>query len=196
MPIWIGDGLIIASTADAEYIRQDPRTILLQAGQAFGTGTHPTTEMCLLELQALLRAGDCVVDVGTGSGILALAAAKLGAGRVVAIDRDVSACRMAQANAHRNGFAKVVTVVAGTPDILGPAAGFDMVLANLDSADDGKQWLPILSRLCRVGGRITLSGFQPPGEGLILATLAASNLAQVSRRTQGGWITLVLRKVA
>lgn len=196
MPIWIGDSLIIASAADAEYIRQDSRAILLQAGQAFGTGTHPTTEMCLLELQALLRARDCVVDVGTGSGILALAAAKLGAERVVAIDRDVSACRMAQANAHRNGLAKVVTVVAGTPDVLGPAARFSLVLANLDSAVDGKQWLPILSRLCRVGGTIILSGFQPPGEGLILATVAASNLAQLARRTQGGWISLVLRKAA
>lgn len=196
MPIWIGDSLIIASAADAEYIRQDSRAILLQAGQAFGTGTHPTTEMCLLELQALLRARDCVVDVGTGSGILALAAAKLGAERVVAIDRDVSACRMAQANAHRNGLAKVVTVVAGTPDVLGPAARFSLVLANLDSAVDGKQWLPILSRLCRVGGTIILSGFQPPGEGLILATVATSNLAQLARRTQGGWISLVLRKAA
>lgn len=196
MPIWIGDGLIIASTADAEYIRQDPRAILLQAGQAFGTGTHPTTHMCLLDLQAHLQAGDRVVDVGTGSGILALAAARLGAERVVAIDRDVSACRMAQANMHRNGFAKVVTVVAGTPDVLGTAAGFTLVLANLGSAVDGKQWLPILSRLCRVGGTIILSGFQPPDEGLILASMAASNLARIARQTQGGWVTLVLKKAA
>ena len=196
MPIWIGDRLILAAPADPEYLRQDPRAILLHAGQAFGTGTHPTTEMCLLELQVLLRAGDCVVDVGTGSGILALAAAKLGAERVVAIDRDLSACRMAQANAHRNGLAKVVTVVAGTPDILGPAAGFTLVLANLDSAADGRQWLPTLSRLCRVGGTIILSGFQPPGEGLVVATLGGANLAQLARRTLGGWISLVLRKVS
>jgi len=140
MPIWIGDRLIVASTVDAEYIRQDPRAILLDAGQAFGTGTHPTTQMCLLEIQAHLQAGDRAVDVGTGSGILAGAAAKLGAGRVVAIDRDVSACRMAQANVHRNGLAKVLTV----------------------------------SRLCRVGGTIILSGFQPPGEGLVVATLGGA----------------------
>jgi ribosomal protein L11 methyltransferase len=194
MPIWIGDGLIIASPSDAEYIRRDPRTILLSAGHAFGTGTHPTTQMCLWALQAHLRPGDRVVDVGTGSGILAVAAAKLGAERVVAVDRDVAACRMAQANARLNGFAAILTVVAGTPATLGPAAGFSLVLANLDSAIDGNQWLPMLSRLCRMGGTIILSGFQPPGEGLILAAVAASNLAHVSRRTEGGWITLVLRK--
>jgi len=196
MPIWIGDHLIVASVADAEYIRQDPRAILLQAGQAFGTGTHPTTQMCLLELLAHLQAGDRAVDVGTGSGILALAAAKLGAERVVAIDKDVSACRTAQANAHRNGLAKVVTVVAGTPDVLGPAAGFALVLANLESAVDGRQWLPTLARLCRVGGKIILSGFQPPGEGLVVAPLRELSLAQLARRTQGGWITLVLGKTA
>ena len=195
MAIWIGDRLILAAPADPEYIRQDPRAILLQAGQAFGTGTHPTTHMCLLELQAHLHEGDRTVDVGTGSGILALAAAKLGAGRVVAIDRDVSACRMAQANVHRNGLEKVVAVVAGTPEVLGPAAGFALVLANLDSAADGRQWLPTLFRLCRPGGTIILSGFQPSGEGLVIATLGEASLTQLSRRTLAGWITFVLRKV-
>ena len=95
MPIWIGDALIIASAADPEYLRQDPRTILMSAGQAFGTGTHPTSQMCLVELQAHLQERDRVLDVGSGSGILAIAAARLGAGTVVAIDRSIPACRVA-----------------------------------------------------------------------------------------------------
>lgn len=196
MPNWIGDHLIVASAADPEYIRQDPRAILMTAGQAFGTGTHPTTQMCLVELQANLQEGDRVLDVGSGSGILAIAAARLGAGTVVAIDRSVPACRVAHANLSRNELARLVTVVAGSPEVLGPGARFDLVLANLDTAADAAYWLPTLSRLCRGGGKIVLSGFQPPGEGRVQHALGDENLARLTRRTQEGWITLVLGKPA
>ena len=196
MPIWISDRLILASPADAEYIRTDPRAIILDAGQAFGTGTHPTTQMCLREIEAHLVAEDHVLDVGTGSGILAIAAARLGAGRVAAIDVNPHACRVARANVGRNGVDRVVTVVAGTPDILGRAEGFNLVLANLDSAGDAKSWLPTLSRFCRTGGKIILSGFQAPGEGAVVAALGGANLRRLDRRAQGSWITFVLGKPA
>jgi len=196
MPIWISDRLILASPADAEYIKVDPCSIVLNAEQAFGTGTHPTTQMCLLELQAHLAGGDRVLDVGTGSGILAIAAARLGAGRVVAIDVNPHACRVARTNVGRNGLDRVVTVVAGTPDILGRAEGFDLVLANLNSAGDAKSWLPTLSRFCRSGGKIILSGLQTPGEGPLVAAVGEANLARLARRTQAGWITFVLGKPA
>lgn len=196
MAIWIGDRLILAAPADPEYILRDPRAILMSAGQAFGTGTHPTTQMCLVELQANLQEGDRVLDVGSGSGILAIAAARLGAGTVVAIDRSVPACRVAHANVSRNELAKLVTVVAGSPEVLGPGARFDLVLANLDTATDAAYWLPTCSRLCRGGGKIVLSGFQPPGEGRVQQALGDANLAHLTRRTQEGWITLVLGKPA
>jgi ribosomal protein L11 methyltransferase len=192
MAIWIGDRLILAAPADPEYIRRDPRAILMSAGQAFGTGTHPTTQMCLVELQARLQMGDRVLDVGSGSGILAIAAARLGAGTVVAIDRSMPACRVAHANVSRNELAKLVAVVAGGPEVLEPGARFDLVLANLDTAADAAYWLPTLSRLCRGGGKIVLSGFQPPGEGRVQQAVGDANLARLSRRTQEGWITLVL----
>jgi ribosomal protein L11 methyltransferase len=196
MAIWIGERLILAAPADPEYIRQDPRAILMSAGQAFGTGTHPTTQLCLVELQANLQEGDRVLDVGSGSGILAIAAARLGAGSVVAVDRSVPACRVAHANVSRNELAKLVTIVAGSPEVLGPEARFDLVLANLDTAADAAYWLPTLSRLCRGGGRIVLSGFQPPGEGRVQQALEKANLERLTRRTQEGWITLVLEKPA
>lgn len=196
MAIWIGDRLILAAPADPDYIRRDPRAILMSAGQAFGTGTHPTTQMCLVELQANLQEGDRVLDVGSGSGILAIAAARLGAGTVVAIDRSVPACRVAHANVSRNELAKLITVVAGSPEVLGPGARFDLVLANLDTAADTAYWLPSCSRLCRGGGKIVLSGFQPPGEGRVQQALGDANLALLTRRTQEGWITLILGKPA
>ncbi|MEK7219985.1 MAG: 50S ribosomal protein L11 methyltransferase, partial [candidate division NC10 bacterium] len=143
---------------------------------------------------AHLAGGDRVLDVGTGSGILAIAAARLGAGRVVAIDVNPHACRVARTNVGRNGLDRVVTVVAGTPDILGRAEGFDLVLANLNSAGDAKSWLPTLSRFCRSGGKIILSGLQTPGEGAVVTALKEANLPRLERRAQGGWITFVLGK--
>jgi ribosomal protein L11 methyltransferase len=196
MAIWIGNRLILAAPADPEYLRQDPRAILMSAGQAFGTGTHPTSQMCLVELQANLQDGDRVLDVGTGSGILAIAAARLGAGTVVAIDKSIPACRVAHANVSRNELAKLVTVIVGSPEVLGPGARFDLVLANLDTAADAAYWLPTLSRLCRGGGKIVLSGFQLPGEGRVQQALEEAHLARLTRRTQEGWITLVLGKPA
>ncbi len=196
MPVWIGDRLILASPLDPEYLRRDPRAVVLDAGQVFGTGTHPTTHMCLLELQAHLVERERVLDVGTGSGILAIAAAKLGAGKVVAIDRSVAACRVARANVSRNGFHGTVSVVAGTPVALAPTTRFGLVLANLDTAVDAKYWLPTISQLCRIGGKAMLSGFQAPGEGVLQAALGEVNLTQLARRTQGGWIMLVLERHA
>ncbi len=196
MPIWISDRVILTSLADPEYLRRDPRAVVLDAGQAFGTGTHPTTHMCLLELQAHLVERDRVLDVGTGSGILAIAAARLGAGKVVAIDRSVAACRVARANVSRNGLHGIVSVVAGTPEALGPTTGFGLVLANLDTAVDAKHWLPTISQLCRVGGKAILSGFQASGEGALQAALGEVNLTQLARRAQGGWIMLVLERHA
>jgi ribosomal protein L11 methyltransferase len=194
MPIWIGDGLILASPADAEYIRRDPRAVVMDAGQAFGTGTHPTTHMCLVELPAHLQVGGRVLDVGTGSGILAIAAARLGAGRVLAIDKSFSACRVAEANVGRNGLHRMVSVVAGTPEVVGCRARFDLILANLDPAVVMMQWLPTISRLCRAGGRIILSGIPSPGEELLQPALGVATATQIARRTREGWITLVLRK--
>jgi ribosomal protein L11 methyltransferase len=194
MPVWMGDRLILASPADAEYILADPRAIVLDAGRVFGTGTHPTTRMCLLELDANLESGDRVLDVGTGSGILALAAGKLGAKKAVAIDLSLPACRVARANVTRNGLGGVVSIVSGTPECLGPAGRFDLVVANLESATDARYWLGALSRLCRSGGKLILSGFQAPQEGLLLMALGEVNLAQRARRAQETWVTLVLGK--
>jgi ribosomal protein L11 methyltransferase len=196
MPIWIGDGLVLASPADAEYIRADPRAVVLDAGQTFGTGTHPTTQMCLLELQRQLAPRDRVLDVGTGSGVLAFAAVRLGAGRVVAIDKSLVACQVARANVCRNGLEHAIAVVAGTPAVLGQVAGFDVVVANLDSGGDAVPWLQTLSRLCRVRGRIILSGCRTHEERTLLVGVEDANLTRRARETQANWITLVLEKSA
>lgn len=104
--------------------------IVIDPGQAFGTGHHETTAACLRALDALALDGRAVLDVGTGTGVLAIAAAKAGA-YVTAVDVDPVAVTAARANAARNGV--VIDVLPGGPDAA-PAAAFDVLVANLDTA--------------------------------------------------------------
>jgi ribosomal protein L11 methyltransferase len=124
--------------------------IVLDPGLAFGTGSHPTTRMCLEWLDAHLPPGATVIDYGCGSGILAIAAAKLGAARVVAIDIDSQAVESTRANAKINR----VEVEAREPAATEPA---DVVVANI-LANPLRILAPLLSSLVRPGGHLVLAG--------------------------------------
>ncbi len=132
----------------------DPTAInlIIDPGLAFGTGTHPTTRLCLDWLDANLRGGETVLDYGCGSGILAIAAIKLGAARATGVDIDAAALLAARHNAMQNQ----VTVRFEPPDHPLPAAA-DIVLANI-LANPLKLLAPLLARATRDGGRIVLSG--------------------------------------
>lgn len=150
-PIRISDRLWIVPTwhqppnASAINIELDP-------GIAFGTGSHPTTKLCLRWLEQHVRPGQCVLDYGCGSGILAIAAARLGASRVVGVDIDPAAVDAARLNAERNGVAGDFQDAAAT---LGLEA--DLVVANILS-NPLKILAPALAAHVRRGGRIALSG--------------------------------------
>lgn len=132
----------------------DPAAVnlLLDPGLAFGTGTHPTTRLCLQWLDAHVRGGEDVLDYGCGSGILAIAALKLGAARASGVDIDPKALEVSGENAARN------SVVA---EFFGPGAQpsrrFDIVLANILS-NPLKVLAPALAAATRAGGRVVLSG--------------------------------------
>lgn len=126
-PVWVG-GLCVAAPWHAT---PDEATLVIEPGQAFGTGHHETTAGCLAALQQQRLAGRSVLDVGTGSGVLAIAAARLGAASVVACDSDPVACAIARDNAARNGVR--VEVVDGGPEAVA-GRRFDVVVANLDTA--------------------------------------------------------------
>jgi ribosomal protein L11 methyltransferase len=130
----------------------DATNILLDPGLAFGTGTHPTTRLCLRWLASNVRRGDAVIDFGCGSGILAIAAAKLGAGRVFGVDIDAQAVVAARANAQRN--AVNATFVSAAEEL--PGTG-DSVVANI-LASPLMVLAPLLARLTAWGGRLALSG--------------------------------------
>lgn len=126
--------------------------VTLDPGLAFGTGTHPSTLLCLRWLAACLRAGASVLDYGCGSGILAIAAAKLGAATAVGVDIDPQAVATSRANAEINR----VNATFASPDELGFAA-FDVALANI-LAGPLELLAPLLSSRVRPGGSLVLSG--------------------------------------
>lgn len=126
--------------------------IVLDPGMAFGTGSHPTTRLCLEWLDAQVAGGESVIDYGCGSGILALAAARLGAARVLGTDIDPNAIEAARYNAQRNQAQIELMLSTDTPHV-----DADIVVANI-LANPLCVLAPLLSRLTRPGGRIALSG--------------------------------------
>lgn len=150
-PIRVSDRLwIVPSWHEAP----DPSAVnlILDPGMAFGTGSHPTTRLCLEWLERNVEPGVSVLDYGCGSGILAIAAARLGAGRVAGVDIDPQAVEAANANAERNG---VGAEFADSADAL--AGEYDLVVANILS-NPLRVLAPAICAHVRSGGRLALSG--------------------------------------
>ena len=140
--------------------------IVLDPGLAFGTGSHPTTFLCLRWLSVNVERGASVLDYGCGSGILAIAAAKLGADAVIGVDADPQALAASRANAEANGVAARFC----SPDAL-PVQAVDIVVANI-LANPLELLAPLLARRVRPEGRIVLSGILEPQADRVAAAYA------------------------
>jgi ribosomal protein L11 methyltransferase len=181
-PIRIDDDFwIVPSWADAP--RGAALNLRLDPGLAFGTGSHPTTSLCLEWLRAHIGRGNSLLDYGCGSGILAIAGALLGAGRVVGTDVDAQAMRASEDNARANS----VTAAFMLPDAL--AAGtFDVVVANI-LANPLMLLAPALAMRVRPGGRIALSGVLAAQSDEVTAAYARWFTIGVWRE-RDGWVLL------
>jgi len=171
--------------------RAGEAVIRLDPGMAFGTGQHPTTLMCLRALEETVQPGAAVLDLGTGSGILALAAARLGAASVLALDSDRQAVRAARENVRLNGLEAVVRVEDGTVD--GARGCFDVIAANIS--------VPVIIELAgamavalKPGGVLIASGFSEERAGLVAAALTAAGLRVEGTLSDGDWRTHVARR--
>ncbi len=187
--------VVCPSWLDAELGPGDA-LVRLDPGMAFGTGDHPTTRACLLALDRYLRPGDAVLDVGTGSGILAIAAARLGAGSVLALDIDPACVEVARRNIEDNGLSAKVRVALGSvgdrwPFTTPPSGRFDLVVANI-IAKALIELAPALRDAVRPGGLLVLSGIVAERERDVES--AFEDMEPVERMADGDWRTLVRRR--
>lgn len=199
-PIAIDDRLWIVPSWHApprEALATSAIVLRLDPGMAFGTGDHPTTRLCLRWLVAHLAAGETVIDYGCGSGILAIAAAKLGAGTVVGTDIDPQAIAAAEANAADNGVAidfVPSTRFTATVTATVTATAADVVVANILS-NPLKVLAPLLTSLVRPAGRLVLSGvLERQWQDVAAAYAPAIRLDPW--RTEDGWVCLVGQRPA
>ncbi len=163
----------------------------LDPGMAFGTGVHPTTRLCLRLLERHLAPGARVLDLGTGSGILAIAAAKLGAASVQAIELDATAAKVATANVAQNAVAGTVWVEQGELGLVPPDARFDLILANINLRVI-RAVLPALARHLAPGGVAILSGVLHEHEAALREIIAEAGLVIRERRRERDWLAIAV----
>jgi ribosomal protein L11 methyltransferase len=170
--------------------RHDRVTVVIEPGRAFGTGHHGTTEGCLVLLEEALAAapGASALDIGTGTGILAIAALRLGARAVLAIDVDPDAVAAAQVNASRNDCRALTVRLAEPQDI---TERFPLVLANL-LTHTHLALAEHYARLVAPGGRLVLGGMLEGEDGRATLALARAGFTERSRLALEGWASLSL----
>ena len=182
-PPWMSEEI-----ADAEI------QILIEPAMAFGTGEHETTRGVLALMQPLVQRGAFVADLGSGSGVLAIAAARLGASRVVAIEMDPDAIGNAMENVERNGVGAQVTVLQGDASVLLPlVAPVTLVLANIISSVL-IELSPLMYRALPSGGKAVISGILVSEREHLLSSLAVDGWRLESELREGEWWSSVIAR--
>ena len=190
VPQRIGRVVVVPSWL-SEPIGADEVELQLDPGMAFGTGLHPTTRGCLTLLQRIGPMPPAVLDVGSGSGILALAALRLGAERAVCWDIDPVAVEATRANAAANGLGERVTAQLGTPPALPGGERFGLVLANLVAALL-VELAPPLAGYTDPGGTLLAGGIIADRADEVLGALGKAGFALRERLDNGEWVSLRL----
>ncbi len=197
-PFRVGERIWIQpSWLEAEKSEPGDVIITLDPGMAFGTGTHQTTQLCLVALEKYIASGDRVLDVGTGSGILAIAAVKLGASEVVAFDTDRQAVKAVNENGRLNQVAGKIAVHQGTLAIVSPRRRYwHLVLVNILA--------PVIIDLFEsnnlidfVGenGRLILSGIIEEQIVEVDRAIASAGGRVIDKMSMGEWVALIVERV-
>lgn len=191
-PVKTGDTIVIKPSWEDYEPLIGELVIELDPGMAFGTGTHPTTTLCIRCLEELINPDDIVFDVGTGSGVLAVAAAKLGAKKVYAVDIDQIAVRVARENVEINDCLEKVTVDQG--DLVNGLEGkADIIVANI-IADVVIKLLKNVDNRLKETGALIASGIIVERLSDVTAAVLANGLIVDKVIEEGGWVVIVIRK--
>ncbi len=187
----IGETLVIRPSWE-EYTPQPGEVVIeIDPGMAFGTGTHGTTQLCLEMVAELLQQSDPprrMLDVGTGSGILALGAAALGCPEIVATDIDEVACRVATENIAKNGYRDAIRVTAEKLETL--PGKYDLIVANIMAEENIRLKGAFIDHL-ETGGFLILSGILEEKRALVCDHFAVSPLRLLDSRQQDEWVSLM-----
>ncbi len=191
---------LVHGSHDRGAVKPNDLGLEIEAGEAFGTGHHGTTAGCLIAIEraAKTRRIRSALDVGTGSGVLAIALAKLAKARVLASDIDPVATRVAKENVRLNGaaaFVRTLTAAGLAGRAFTDRAPYDLVVANI-LAGPLAALAPAIRRVVAPGGTVILSGLLPEQRRRILATYRMTGLVLMRAMIVDGWLTLVLRRPA
>jgi len=191
-PIHTGRRLVIVPVWEEYEAQPGELTVLMDPGMAFGTGTHETTRLCASLLEDVVRPGASVLDVGCGSGILAICASKLGASECFACDIDPVAVRIARENAARNGTDNVTAAVS---DLLAgvPRKQYDVCVANI-VADVILRMAPDVGRYLKPDGVLIVSGIIEERADEVIAALEQNGYAIADSRRENGWYAGAAKK--
>lgn len=185
-------GSRLAVVPSWEEYETDRAVITLDPGMAFGTGTHETTALCLETLDSVIKGGERVLDIGTGSGILAIAALKLGAESAEGVDIDPMCVRTAGENAQRNGVSGKLNVLIG--DLSDKATGvYDVICANI-VANAIKALSPQIPALLCENGLFIASGIIDTRRDEVIDAVCAAGLRVEEVKEKNGWVALVCRR--
>jgi ribosomal protein L11 methyltransferase len=190
----VGKRVVVVPTWREYEAKRTDVVIELDPGMAFGTGHHPTTRMCIELLEQMVRPGMDVLDLGCGSAILSIAAAKLGARSVLGLETDPDSVRAAEVNVRRNGVARTVRIVGESlprPDI--PSNSYDIGVANI-SAKVISELAGELAAVVRPRGAVVASGILVVNSDSVKQQLVASGCAIERTIVDGDWVALVARR--
>jgi ribosomal protein L11 methyltransferase len=197
-PLQIGRRFVVAPTGVDVPITPGRMVMRIDAGAVFGSGAHPTTQLCLAALDRHLPPATPVADIGTGAGILSIAAALLGAGPILAVDTDAEAVRVAQANVVTNGVDKQVHVMHGSlADVLAVNWGEQpraWVVANILAKVLEEMFEHGLAQAVGSGGWLILSGVLHAQTPMLRAHLNRAGLELLAQEHLGEWVCLLARR--
>lgn len=191
-PFRLGEHMLVKPSWEAADAGPGDHVIEIDPGMAFGTGTHETTGMCVTLVEKYVRPGDRVIDIGTGTGILAIAAAHMGASPVLATDLDPVAVRVAAENVRANGFEGVIEMRCGDLLEVVRETG-DVVIANIIADVIIALAAPVRARIAD-GGLFICSGIAAPRLQDVLDALKAADYTVSDVLTQGEWCAVAARK--
>lgn len=191
-PLHLGRRMVVKPSWELYTPEADEIVLELDPGMAFGTGGHPTTQLCMLALEELVTPGMTVADIGTGSGILALAAARLGATTVYATDIDALPRRIARENVLRNSLEEVIRILEMEP-FDAQAQDCDLVVANIVS-NTIIELAPTIAPRIQPGGFFIASGIVEEHHDLVREALAAVGLMHQETKREDIWVCLISRR--